>query len=38
MEDMIIVIVGDKQTILPDLEGLGYEIVELDVDGNPVES
>jgi zinc protease len=38
MEDMVIVIVGDKQTILADLEGLGYEIVELDVDGNPVES
>ena len=36
MEDMIIVVVGDKATILPDLEGLGYEIVELDADGNPV--
>jgi len=38
MEDMIIVVVGDKQTILPDLEGLGYEIVELDVNGFQIES
>jgi zinc protease len=38
MEDMIIVVVGDKATILPDLEGLGYEIVELDEDGNLIES
>jgi len=30
MEEMIIVVVGDKQVILPDLEELGYEIVELD--------
>ncbi len=36
MEKMIIVVVGDKATILPELEGLGYEIVELDVDGNDV--
>jgi zinc protease len=34
MENMIIVVVGDKQTILPGLEGLGYEIVELDANGN----
>ncbi|MBT8101156.1 MAG: insulinase family protein, partial [Gammaproteobacteria bacterium] len=38
MDKMIIVVVGDKQTILPDLEGLGYEIVELDAAGNAVES
>ena len=38
MEDMIIVVVGDKATILPDLEGLGYEIVELDENGNLIES
>ncbi len=30
MDEMIIVVVGDKQAIMPDLEGLGYEIVELD--------
>ncbi len=34
MDDMLIVVVGDKETILPGLEGLGYEIVELDVNGN----
>ncbi|MEM7431585.1 MAG: pitrilysin family protein [Pseudomonadota bacterium] len=36
MDEMIIVVVGDKATILPELEALGYEIVELDADGNPV--
>lgn len=38
MESMIIVVVGDKSVILPDLNGLGYEIVELDANGMPVES
>jgi zinc protease len=38
MDDMIIVVVGDKASILPDLEGLGYEIIELDEDGNLIES
>ena len=36
MDDMIIVVVGDKQTILPELEELGYEIVEMDANGNEV--
>lgn len=36
MDEMIIVVVGDKQTILPELKALGYDIVELDEDGNPV--
>jgi len=36
MDDMIIVVVGDKQTILPGLQELGYEIIELDADGNEV--
>ena len=36
MDDMIIVVVGDKETILPSLEELGYEIIELDADGNEV--
>jgi zinc protease len=27
-------LVGDKAKILPGLQKLGYEIVELDVDGN----
>lgn len=38
MDDMIIVVVGDKKVILSDLEGLGYEIVEMDANGNLVES
>jgi zinc protease len=36
MDDMIIVVVGDKQTILPSLEELGYEIIELDEAGNEI--
>ena len=35
-EEMVIVIVGDKKTILPNLQGLGFDIVELDADGNPL--
>jgi zinc protease len=31
---MNILLVGDKQSILPGLEKLGYEIIELDVNGN----
>ena len=37
MDEMIIVVVGDKATILPSLQELGYEIVELDADGALVE-
>ena len=33
-----IAIGGDKQAILPSLEDLGYEIVELDENGQLVES
>jgi zinc protease len=33
---MNIVLVGDKDKILPGLQRLGYDIVELDADGNPV--
>lgn len=36
-DKMNILIVGDKAKILPGLQRLGYEIVELDVDGKPVE-
>lgn len=36
MDDMIIVVVGDKQVILPQLEELGYEIIELDAAGNQI--
>lgn len=35
-EEMTVVVVGDKATIMPDLQKLGYRIVELDTDGNPV--
>jgi zinc protease len=38
IDDMIIVVVGDKATILPGLKELGYEIVELDAEGNKVAS
>lgn len=37
-EDMIIVVVGDKATILPGLEELGYEIVELDAEGYRIDT
>ena len=36
MEDMIIVVVGDKAAIMPQLEELGYEIVELDASGRRI--
>jgi zinc protease len=36
MDDMIIVVVGDKAAVLPQLEDLGYEIVELDASGAPL--
>ena len=35
-EKMNILLVGDKEKIYPGLQKLGYEIVELDVDGKPV--
>ena len=38
MDEMLIVVVGDKQTIMPGLQELGYDIVELDADGNELES
>jgi len=36
LDDMIIVVVGDKTVIMPQLEDLGYEIVELDASGNEI--
>jgi zinc protease len=36
-EKMNILVVGDKAKILPGLQKLGYEIIELDADGKPVE-
>ncbi len=38
VNNMHIVVVGDKKTVLPKLEALNYEIVELDTDGNPIVS
>lgn len=35
-EKMNILLVGDKVKILPGLQKMGYEIIELDTDGNPV--
>ena len=34
---MSIVLVGDKERILPGLQRLGYDIIELDASGNPVQ-
>ncbi|HEX2846877.1 MAG TPA: insulinase family protein, partial [Chitinophagaceae bacterium] len=34
---MNVLVVGDKAKILPGLQKLGYEIIELDTDGKPVE-
>jgi zinc protease len=33
-DKMNILVVGDKKQILPGLQKMGYEIVELDTDGN----
>jgi zinc protease len=35
-EKMNILLVADKQRVLDKVKKLGYEIVELDADGNPV--
>ncbi len=35
-DDLVIVVVGDRDAVMPGLEALGYPIVELDTDGNPV--
>jgi zinc protease len=37
-EKMNILLVGDKAKILPALSKMGYEIIELDADGNPKEA
>jgi len=33
---MIVVVVGDKNQNLEPVKKLGYEVVELDIDGNPL--
>ena len=37
-EKLSFFVVGDKATILPGLQELGYEIIQVDADGNPVEN
>lgn len=36
VDDMIMVVVGDKAEIMDDVKALGYPVVELDTDGNPI--
>ncbi len=36
IEDMIMVIVGDKEVVFDEVKALGFPIVELDEDGNPI--
>ena len=38
VNNMHIVVVGDKKTVLSKLEALNYEVVELDTNGNPIGS
>jgi zinc protease len=38
LDDMVIVVVGDKKVILPGLKTLGYEILEMDASGKLIES
>ncbi len=38
VQNMHIVVVGDKKTVLPKLQNLSYEVIELDTEGNPVGS
>ncbi len=37
IDDMIMVVVGDKAVVMDDVKALGYPIVTLDENGNPVE-
>ena len=37
VDKMNILLVGDKEKVLPTLQKFGYEIIELDIDGNPVQ-
>jgi zinc protease len=36
VDNMVIIVVGDRKNIRPGLEKLGYEIIELDKDGNKI--
>jgi len=35
-DDMVMLVVGDKSVVMDDVKALGYNIVELDEDGNPL--
>ena len=36
LEKMAIIVVGDKKSIKPGLDKLGYEVIELDKEGNKI--
>ena len=36
LDDMIMVVVGDKAKYMDEVKALGYPVVEIDADGNPV--
>jgi len=36
LDDMIMVVVGDKAKYMGEIKALGYDVVEIDADGNPV--
>ena len=38
MDDMVIVVVGDARVVAPSLSKLGYDIVRVDADANPVDT
>ena len=35
-DDMVLLIVGDKSAVMDEIKDFGYNIVELDEDGNPL--
>ncbi len=35
-DDMIMVVVGDREVVWDNIKALGYKVVELDADGNPI--
>jgi len=37
LDEMIMVVVGDKAKVYDDVEALGYKMVEIDTDGNPIQ-
>ena len=35
LDDMIMIVIGDKAVVYDDVAALGYKMVEIDADGNP---